>query len=243
MFTVALWPVPEFAVTAAAVPAVLVSEKVAEVAPVTEAVTVYGPPAVPFAVTVAFATPEAFVWALVATILAPLPGPAKFTVTPDTGLLNASCTVTESGLANAVFTVALWPVPEFAVTADAAPAVFVSENVAEVAPVTDAVTVYGPPDVVFAVTAALATPEAFVCALVATMPAPLPGPVKFTVTPDTGLPRESVTVTESGLANAVFTAALWPVPELAVTVAGALALFVSEKFADVPKPLTVADTV
>jgi len=40
-----------------------------------------------------------------------------------------------------VFTGALWPVPESAVTVAGAPAVFVSENVAEVAPVTDAVTV------------------------------------------------------------------------------------------------------
>lgn len=37
--------------------------------------------------------------------------------------------------------VALWPVPEFAVTVAAAPAVFVSENVAGVAPLTEAVTV------------------------------------------------------------------------------------------------------
>lgn len=53
-----------------------VSEKVAGVAPLKEAVTVYGPPAVPFAVTVALATPDAFVCALVPTMLAPLPGPA-----------------------------------------------------------------------------------------------------------------------------------------------------------------------
>jgi len=192
---------------------------------------------------VALATPEAFVWALAATMPAPLPGPAKFTVTPETGLLKASRTVTESGVVNAVFTGALCPDPEFAVTDDAAPAVFVREKVAEVAPVTEAVTVYGPPAAVFAVTVALAAPDAFVCALVATIPAPLPGPVKFTVTPDTGFPSESVTVTDSGFVNAVFTVALWPVPEFAVTVAGAPALFVNEKFAGVPNPAAAAVTM
>jgi len=49
-----------------------------------------------FAVTVAVATPDAFVCALVATMLAPLPGPAKFTVIPDSGLFDASRTVTDN---------------------------------------------------------------------------------------------------------------------------------------------------
>jgi len=58
----ALCGVPAVAVTVAAVPAVLVSAKFAELAPVALATTLYGPPAVALAVNVvAVATPEALV--------------------------------------------------------------------------------------------------------------------------------------------------------------------------------------
>jgi hypothetical protein len=91
----------------------LVSEKFAGVVtPTTDALTVYGPPAVAFAVnTVEVAMPLALVVAVFAPLakvpLAPLPGAAKVTVTPLTGLLPASVTDTTRGAAKAVPTVAL----------------------------------------------------------------------------------------------------------------------------------------
>ncbi len=80
------------------------------------AVTVYGPPTVALAVTVALATPDALVVAVMVVIPAPLAGPAKVTVTPLIGLLLASFTVTDNGFVNAVLICALCPLPEFAVT-------------------------------------------------------------------------------------------------------------------------------
>ena len=73
-------------------------------------------------------------------------------------------------------------------------------------------------------TAAIATPEAFVVAVVmppAKVPlAPLPGAANVTVTPLTGLLSESFTVACSCTANAVLTVALCGVPTVAVMLAG-----------------------
>jgi hypothetical protein len=115
-------------------------------------------------------------------------------------------------------------------------------------PVTEAVTVYGPPTVLFAVkTGAVATPLAFVTAVFtppANVPlAPLPGATNVTVAPLTGLFRESSTVACSCVANAVFTVALCDVPTVAVMLAGGPARLVKEKFAGVDTPVTVAATV
>jgi hypothetical protein len=115
-------------------------------------------------------------------------------------------------------------------------------------PVTVAVTVYGPPAVLLAVNvAAVATPLAFVTA-VFTPPANVPlapptGAVNVTVTPLTGLFRESSTVACNGIANAVFALALCGVPALAVRLAGGPARLVKEKFAAAATPVTVAVTV
>ena len=125
----------------------LVSEKFVEVAPVALATTLYGPPAVAFAVNVEdVATPLAFVVAVVIAVpfanvpLAPLPGAENVTTTPPTGLLPASVTVATSGAPNAVLIGALCPDPLVTVTFAAAPAVFVSAKFAEVAPVALATT-------------------------------------------------------------------------------------------------------
>src|ERR1017187_10486886 len=82
-------------------PGIFVSEKLAGVAtPTTDAVTVYGPPAVPLAVNGADATPDPLVAIVMVTVellnnpLAPLFGAVNVTFTPDTGLLPASVTVT-----------------------------------------------------------------------------------------------------------------------------------------------------
>src|SRR5713226_10199367 len=125
----------------------LVSEKFAEVAPVALPTTLYGPPAVAFAVNVVdVATPLPFVVAVVDAVpfanvpLAPLAGAMKVTTTLLTGLFRESFTVACS-CANAVLMVALCGVPTVAVTVAGGPAVFVSAKFAEVAPVAEAVTV------------------------------------------------------------------------------------------------------
>ncbi len=73
-------------------------------------------------------------------------------------------------------------------------------------------------------TAAVATPDAFVVAVVtppANVPlAPLPGAAKVTVAPLTGLLKESFTVACNWMPNAVLTVALCGVPAVAVIVAG-----------------------
>jgi hypothetical protein len=126
----------------------LVSEKFTVVSPVAIAVTGYGPPAVAFAVKGADATPDAFVATMIVAVLllntpeAPDPGAVNVTFTPVTGLPPLSFTVTAKGFAKAVLIVAdCGVVPAFAVIVDGAPAVLVSEKLAEVAPVAEAITV------------------------------------------------------------------------------------------------------
>src|SRR5260221_8529655 len=216
----------------AGAPAKLVNAKLAGVeTPATEAVTLYGPPAVLLAVKIAaVATPCALVTAVLTppanVPLAPLVGAVKVTVTPFTGLLDASLTVACSCVANAVLMVALWGVPAVAMILAGALARLVSEKFAGVeTPVTEAVTLYGPPTVPLAVkTAAVATPCALVTAVLtppANVPlAPLVGAVKVTVTPFTGLLEESFTVACSCVANAVLIVALWGVPAVALMLAG-----------------------
>ena len=131
----------------------------------------------------------------------------KVTLTPATGLLPASRTVTASGLANAVLIVAdCGVVPALAVIVVAAPAVLVRLKLTVGNPVAVAVTVYGPPgSTVGGEGRRLATPEALVTTvivvvLVANSPeAPDPGAVKVTLTPATGLLPASRTVTASAV--------------------------------------------
>jgi hypothetical protein len=135
----ALCGVPLVAATLAAAPTLFVKAKFAEVAPVALATTLYGPPAVEFAVKVAdVATPLAFVVAVFTppanVPLAPLAGAVNVTKTPLTGLFPASVTVATKGAANAVLIVALCGVPLVAATFAAGPAVFVSAKFTEVAP-------------------------------------------------------------------------------------------------------------
>ena len=99
------------------------------------------------AVNGADATPEALVATTMVAValenipLAPALGAVKVTLTPGTGLLAASFTVTASGLAKAVKTDALCGVvPALAVIEAAAP-MFVSEKLTVVSPAEAAVTV------------------------------------------------------------------------------------------------------
>ena len=207
---------PETSSVSAAAPAVFVSAKFAGVAtPLTVAATVY-PPDTLFAVAARLASPEAFVTAVPTTgfVLAPLAGPVKVTVIPLNGLLPLSRTNATSELANAVPTVADWPLPVLTVTDAAAPAVFVSAKFAGVAtPLTVAATVYAPPAVEFAVKFAATIPEALVATVIVAVEllkvpeAPDPGAVNVTFTPDTGRLAASFTVTDRAVAKAVPTVA------------------------------------
>ena len=82
------------------------------VRPSADAATLYGPQATALAVKGALATPLAFVTTVVVVVellkrtLAPDAGAVKLTLTPETGLLPASFTVTPGGTAKAVDTVA-----------------------------------------------------------------------------------------------------------------------------------------
>src|SRR5215472_6537683 len=131
---------------------------------------------------------------------------------------------------------------------DATPARLVREKLAvEATPETEAVTAYAPAVVLAVKTAAVATPEAFVVAVLtppANVPlAPLAGALNVTVTPLTKLPKGSLTVACSCVAKAVFTVALWGVPAVAVMLLAAPARLVSEKLACVPTPVTDAVTM
>jgi hypothetical protein len=119
------------------------------VSPVKFAVTVYGPPVVPFALKAdAVATPFApvvsvsVVFPLVVNVpLAPVAGAVNVTITPLTGLLSLSTTVACRAVAKAVETAALCVAPVVELIADAAPAVFVMLKLAVVvAPVAEAET-------------------------------------------------------------------------------------------------------
>jgi hypothetical protein len=96
---------------------------------------------------------------------------------------------------------------------------------------------------------AVAMPEEFVVAVVVVVPfanvplAPALGAVKVTLTPETGLPPLSFTVACKAVANAVLIVALCGVPAVAVMLAAAPAVLVSEKLAVGVTPTAAALTV
>ena len=123
-----LWPEPTVAVIEAGAPAEFVKAKLTAATLGMAADTLYAP-VIPLAVKAPeTATPEALVIAVlppVITALAPLPGTAKVTVTPGTGLAAASRTVADKTAPKPVLTTAVWPEPLVTLMAVAAPAVFV----------------------------------------------------------------------------------------------------------------------
>jgi hypothetical protein len=209
-----------------------------------------------FAVNEADATPDAFVATVIVAVLlpktpdAPAPGAVNVTFTPATGLLPTSFTVTAIAFAKAVLIVAdCGVVPGFAVIELGVPTVFVRAKLTELSPVAEAVTLYGPPAVAFAVNGAEATPDAFVATVIVevlllnTPDAPDPGAVNVTFTPGTALPPASFTVTPSAVGNAVLTVIdCGVVPAFAVIVEAAPGLFVSEKLT-VVKPVAAVVTL
>ena len=195
------------------------------------------------AVNGAEATPEALVATVIVAVLllnvpeAPAPGAVKVTLTPATGLLPASFTVTANALANAVLIVAdCGVVLGLAAIIPGAPVVLVSAKLTVVKPAAAAVTLYGPPAVALAVNGAEATPAALVATVIVavllpnTPEAPAPGAVNVTFTPETGLLPASLTVTANALANAVLIVAdCGVVPAFAVIAAAAPVVLVNAK--------------
>jgi hypothetical protein len=151
------------------------------------------------------ATPDAFVMAVLVPAnvpLAPLAGALNVTTIPAIGLPFASFAVATSG-ANAVLIGTLCGVPAVAVMVANA-TMFVKEKFAGLAtPATEAVNVNGPWKPFAVKVGAVATPEEFVTAVFAP-PANVPdapemgGAVNVTVTPLSGLPPPSFTVTTNG---------------------------------------------
>ena len=116
----------------------------------TKADTVYGPPAVPLAVTVGdVARPEASESTVTTLVppakvpLGPLLGAKKVTIAPGTGLLLASLTFATKGAENAVLVRALCPPPLMAAI-DATPGVIVTFVLAGLKPGAEAVIVVWP---------------------------------------------------------------------------------------------------
>jgi hypothetical protein len=178
---------------------------------------------------------------------APLPGAANVTVVPGTGLPAASITSATNGLGNALPTVADCPEPDTTETEDGAPGALVRLKLAPLAPVADALTDY-PPALLLAVNVlAVACPSLPVVAVVVAVPltnvpeAPLPGALKVTLTPGTGLPAESVTCATNAPANALPTVADCPDPDTTATEDGAPAVLLRPKLA-VLAPLALALT-
>jgi hypothetical protein len=159
--------------------------------------------------------------------LAPLDGAENVTLIPEIGFPLASATVAFSAVEIGVSISDRCGVPAVALTDEACRASFVSEKVAGVTtPAADAVTVYGPPAMPFAVNAAdVATPLAFVVA-VFNPPANVPlgpdcgGGAKVTVAPARSCPLPFLTVACKVAPKAVLIAALCGVP-LVATIVGA----------------------
>src|SRR5690242_886016 len=167
------------------------------VSPADVAMTVSGPAVAPSVQVPRLATPEAFVVGVV-PVMAPFRAPpaarAKLTATPEIGLPNWSVTFAPGGVPTAVFTVAAWPfVPTSALRIFAAPWVAVAVKLTG-EPVNPATVPVAPwdPAAVPRTRVALATPFAPVIEVGVILPPPVTPHV--TVTPATGFPARSLTV-------------------------------------------------
>ncbi|HVN74204.1 MAG TPA: hypothetical protein VMT44_06405 [Methanoregula sp.] len=186
-------------------PAVPVAVKVTAVIPVTVAVRVFDPAVVPSVHPATEATPFDPVVVDPPDTLPPPEAMAKITVTPLTGLLFASFTITLGGVATAVPTAADCPSPAFFIICVAGPAVPVAVKVTG-DPVKEplvAVSVLVPAVVPNVQLPTVAIPlESVVAEAPVREPPPEPT-ANVTVTPLTGLLLPSLTITLGGVATAV----------------------------------------
>src|SRR5947209_3054878 len=219
VFTVALWLSPPWTASEPAVPARPVAWNTTSLSPVAEAVSAFAPAVVPSFQLPTAAMPLAFVVALV-PVAEPLPlATANVTPPPESGLPYWSVTSTDGAVATFVFTVALWPSPPLTVSEPGASASAVAWNVT---PPTLAValSVFAPAAVPSFHEPTMATPPAFVVALVPAAEPPPEPTAKVTPTPATGLPYWSVTETDGAVETSVFAVADWlSPPEIAIAYA------------------------
>src|SRR5947209_7164700 len=220
VFTVALWLSPPWTASEPAVPARPVAWNTTSLSPVAEAVSAFAPAVVPSFQLPTAAMPLALVVALV-PVAEPAPDvTAKVTATPATGLPKVSLATTDGALETLVSTVALWLSPPFTASEVAAPAVPVAWKVIVERPVEAAVSVLAPAVWPSFQLPTVATPPAFVVALVPAAEPPAEPTAKVTPTPATGLPYWSVTETDGAVETSVFAVADWlSPPEIAIAYA------------------------
>src|SRR5205807_1732313 len=235
---VADWLVALFAAIVAAAPAVPVAVKVTGL-PESDpdvAVKVFEPAVALNVQPPTVATPLVLVvW--LPPVIVPFPGAtANVTATPTTGFPFASLTITDGGALTAVPTVADWLVALFAAIVAAAPAVPVAVKVTGL-PASDpdvAVSVFVPAVAPRRPPPPVATPLVLVVWLPpVTVPLPVAG-VNVTVTPVTGFPFASFTITDGGALTAFPAVADWLVALFAAIVAAPPAVPVAAKVTGLP---------
>src|SRR5439155_7946909 len=245
--TGACWPSPASMAICVAAPAVPVAVNVTGL-PVSVpevAVSVFGRPVLPSAHEVTAAIPSAPVVTGVVGVTEPPPdATANVTATPATGLPFASCTITDGPTATAVPAVADWLFPPLSAIELAAPVVPVAVKVTGL-PVSVpevAVSVFGPAVVpsVHEVTAAIPLAPVVTGVVGVTEPPP-DATANVTLTPPTGLPCASRTITEGATGTAVPAVADWPSPALIAIELAAPAVPVAVKVTGLPaSPVAVA---
>src|SRR5439155_374251 len=157
-----------------------------------------------------------------------------------TGFPFASCTITEGGVATVVPAVADWLFPALTAIELAAPAVPVAVKVTGLpaSPLAVAVSEFGPAvgPRVHEVTAAV--PFAFVVTGVVGLTVPPPeATANVTLTPPTGFPSASRTITEGSTGTAVPAVADWPLPAWIAICVAAPAVAVAVKVTGDPAPV------
>jgi len=188
----------------AGAPTVPVAENVVLSAPAVT-VSVFAPAAVPSVQEPTDATPAASVVTGLPLTL-PSPEAANVTLTPATGLPYWSVIVTDGAVATAEPTVALCASPALLAMFAGASAVPVAVKLVLSAPAV-AVSVFAPTVIPSVHEPTVATPAASV---VAGLPVTLPSPeaANVTLTPATGFPNASVTVTDGAVPTAEPTVAV-----------------------------------
>src|SRR5207249_1352923 len=205
----------------------------------------FGPAVGPRIQEVTAAIPFAFVVTGVVGVTEPPPdATANVTLTPPTGLPFASRTITDGSIATAVPAVADWLFPPLSAIELAAPVVPVAVKVTglPVSPLAVAVSEFGPTvgPSVHDVTAAIPFPPVVTGVVGVDGPRAEEG-ANVTLTPATGLPFASCTITEGGVATVVPAVADWLFPALTAIELAAPAVPVAVKVTGLPaSPLAVA---
>src|SRR5207247_1811699 len=234
---------PELFASVAAAPAVPVAVNVTGLpaSPVAVAVSEFGPAVGPNVHDVTAAIPLAFVVTGVVGLTVPPPdATANVTLTPATGLPFASRTIPGGAIATAVPAVAVWRSPALMASWVAVPAVPVAVKVTGLpaSPLAVAVSEFGPAvgPRIQEVTAAIPFAPVVTDVVGVTVPPP-DATANVTLTPPTGLPFASRTITEGSTGTAVPAVADWPLPAWIAICVAAPAVAVAVKVTGDPAPV------